>query len=198
MSNDNIFFDPGSLAACGKDVILGKTVRIRKPGRVEIGDHSIIDDFTYISCGLVVGRYSHIGANSTVIGGNGNVRIGDFVNIAPACRIICVSNDYSGGGLVGPAVPEEFAGVPIAGDIVIEDHVLLGVGTVILPGTHVPQGVSTGAMTLLGPNEVLKPWILYAGTPARALKPRESSAIIESARKVIQSERNSTRSCPRA
>ena len=57
---DNIFFDRKDLKKCGDNVIIGKTVRIRYPHLVEIGDNVIIDDFTYISTSLKISSYVHI------------------------------------------------------------------------------------------------------------------------------------------
>lgn len=178
MANENIFFDLACLAFLGDRAIIGKTVRIRKPDRCRIGARSIIDDFTYISCGIEVGAYTHIGANSVLIGGDARITIGHFVNIAPGCRLIAASNDFSGGGLVGPTIPAEFAAGSITEHISIGDHVLLGTNTVILPGTLVPEGVSTGALTLLTPKMKLEPWTLYAGSPARKIRTRASSDIL--------------------
>ena len=50
----------------------------------------------------------------------------------------------------GPTIPAEFAAASITADVSIGDHVLFGTNTVVLPGTQVPEGVSTGALTLLG------------------------------------------------
>lgn len=183
---ENIFFDPADLAALGKAAIVGVTVRIRKPGRVRIGDHSILDDFTYISCGLTVGRYTHIGANGVLIGGDAHITIGDFVNIAPGCRIIAASNDFSAGGLVGPTIPPEYASPSVIDNVTLGDHVLLGTNTVILPGTKVPEGVSTGALTLLTPKTRLEPWTLYAGNPARPIRKRDGSKILEAAQRLLK------------
>jgi len=188
-NDDNIFFDLRLLTRLGKGAIIGKTVRIRKPARVSIGDYSILDDFTYISCGLTVGDYTHIGASSTLIGGEAHITIGDFVNIAPGCRLVAATNDSVGGGLVGPAIPPEFASKSILDNITIADHALFGADTVVLPGTHVPEGVSTGAMTLLTPKLDLKPWTLYVGIPARPLKRRESREILEAANRLRASEK---------
>src|SRR6185436_9820976 len=116
-----------------------------------IGDHCIIDDFNYISSSLSTGDYCHIGANGVLTGGTAHVQLGHFVNIAPGCRLIGVSNDFSGGGLVGAAIPEEFAGLSVLGDITLADHVLLGTGTTILGPVTLPEGVSTGAMSLITP-----------------------------------------------
>ena len=185
----NIFLDLSSLAELGHLATVGTTVRIRKPDRVRIGDYSIVDDFTYVSCGLTVGRYTHIGAGGVLIGGTAHITIGDFVNIAPGCRIIAASNDFTGGGLVGPTIPEEFASPSIIADIRIGDHALFGTGTVILPGCQIPEGMSTGAMTLVTPNTRLEPWTLYAGIPAKPVRKRESKAILKAARGLLEKEK---------
>ena len=186
--NANIFFDLTELAALGPHAIIGKTVRIRKPQRVRVGADTIIDDFTYVSCGLTVGRYTHIGAGGVLIGGDAHITIGDFVNIAPGCRLVAASHDFVAGGLAGPTIPEEFAGPSITADIFVADHVLLGTGTVVLPGCHLPEGLATGAMTLITPDCDLKPWTLYVGAPARPLKPRASERILESARRLLAAQ----------
>jgi len=187
--SQNIFFDLSTLAELGKEVIIGKTVRIRKPARVRIGAHSIIDDFTYVSCGLTIGRYTHIGAGGILIGGNAHITIGNFANIAPGCRIVAASHDFVEGGLAGPTIPPEFTDDSITADITIGDHALFGTGTVILPGCQIPEGVATGAMTLITPKTKLEPWSLYAGIPARFIKKRQSKKILVSAAKLIAARR---------
>lgn len=188
MSAENLFFDLRALAALGERAIVGKTVRIRKPERCRIGAHSILDDFTYISCGITVGRYTHLGANGVLIGGDAHITIGDFVNIAPGCRLIAASNDFSAGGLVGPTIPPAFAAPAVTADIRIGDHVLLGTNTVILPGTEVPEGVATGALSLLTPSMKLEPWTLYAGCPARPLRARARLEILDAARRLLAAQ----------
>jgi acetyltransferase-like isoleucine patch superfamily enzyme len=185
-SPTNIFFDLDELAALGPQTIVGRTVRIRKPGRCRIGDHSIIDDFSYISCGITVGRFTHIGAQAVLIGGDAHITIGDFVNIAPGCRLVASSHDFSAGGLCGPTIPPEFATPSVSADIRVDDHVLLGTGTVILPGVHLPTGVATGALTLITPATNLEPWTLYAGTPARPLKSRRADDILAAAHRLLE------------
>ena len=68
-ANENLFFDPKNLKRLGKNVIIGKTVRIRYPELVEIGDNVIIDDFSYISTGLRIESYVHISSGAKIIGG---------------------------------------------------------------------------------------------------------------------------------
>jgi acetyltransferase-like isoleucine patch superfamily enzyme len=180
-SPTNIFFDLTKLAHLSTTAIVGKTVRIRKPDRVKIGAGSIMDDFTYVSCALVIGSYTHIGANGVIIGGDAQVEIGSFVNIAPGVRLIASSNDFGGGGLVGPTIPPEYVSESITDRIQIDDHVLLGTNVIILPGVHIPEGVSIGAGSLVTKKCKLEPWTLYAGNPLRKLKPRENSKMIAAA-----------------
>ncbi|MDO9543535.1 MAG: hypothetical protein Q7J98_14610, partial [Kiritimatiellia bacterium] len=185
-SPENIFGDLSEIAELGPHAIIGKTVRIRKPQKCRIGDYSIIDDFSYISCGVTVGRFTHIGAQTIIIGGTAHVTIGDFVNIAPGCRLVAASHDFAQGGLCGPAIPEEFCAPSVTVDIRIDDHVLLGTGTVILPGCHLPAGLATGAMTLITPSMKLKPWTIYTGVPARVLKPRSATGILAAAQRLLK------------
>lgn len=189
MNTDNLFFSLSELKDLGCGSIIGRTVRIRKPKLCSIGKNTIIDDFTYISCRITVGDYTHIGANGVLIGGDAHITIGHFVNIAPGCRLIAASNDFSGGGLAGPTIPPEFAAPSITSKITLGDHVLLGTNTVILPGVHVPEGVSTGAMTLLTANMELEPWTLYVGSPARPLRKRDSAQILATADRLRATEK---------
>lgn len=181
---ENLFFEKKDLKYCGENVIIGKTVRIRKPHLVSIGDNVIIDDFTYIPCGLDVGSYTHIGANNSFIGGAGFVKIGSFVNIAPSCQIVVGTNDYRGGGLVGPAIPCDFQGEAIVENIDIGDFALFACQTIILPGCKIPEGMATGALSLVK-KCVYKPWHLYAGIPCKEIGRRDGSEMIRQAKLLL-------------
>ena len=47
----------------------------------------------------------------------------------------------------------------------IADHVIIGAGSVILPGVDLAEGTSVGASSLV--NKSTRPWAIYYGTPAR-------------------------------
>ena len=90
----NLFFDEASLAHRGKNVIIGKTVRIRYPELVRLGDNVIIDDFTYISTALECDDYVHISAGAKLIGGRqATVRFGQFSTLAPNVVLAAGSDD---------------------------------------------------------------------------------------------------------
>ncbi len=181
---ENIFFDLKDLRHLGKNVIIGKTVRIRYPKEVLIGDNSIIDDFTYISTALELGNFTHIATGCAIIGGRkAKITIGDFVNIAPSCQIVAGSNDYKGGDLVGPAIPEGYCGKADIEDVTIDNHCLLGCQTVVLPGVNMPEGMATGAFSLVKKSEY-EGWAVYVGIPCKKLCDRERKDIISGSKKL--------------
>lgn len=173
----NIFFDRSQLKKCGENVIIGKTVRIRYPDLVEIGDNVIIDDFTYISTALQINSYAHISAGCKLIGGKeAIVRMGKFSTLAPNVVLAAGSDDYLG-GMATPLVGRKFkAGVSI-GEINLGCHCIIGANSTILPNVQVGEGACLGAQSLAKAN--LSAWGLYAGCPARKIKERDKEGILK-------------------
>ena len=176
MLKKNIFFDLTKLKSLGQNVIIGKTVRIRYPELVEIGDNVIIDDFTYISTALKLHQNVHISAGCKIIGGKGAfVEMHEFSTLAPNVILSAGSDDYIG-GIATPLVPMEFKGNAKIGKIILKKHCIVGAGSVVLPDVIFEEGACLGALSLA--NKSLSEYILYAGIPARQLKPRKRTEII--------------------
>lgn len=175
MSN-NIFFDTTKLKKCGANVIIGKTVRIRYPELVEIGDNVIIDDFTYISTGLKIEHNVHISAGCKLIGGrHALITIGEFSTLAPNVVLAAGSDDYIS-GIASPLVPIEFKGQVEIGHIQLGRHCIVGANSTVLPNVIMQDGAAIGAQSL-AKNKLLG-WTLYGGIPARALKARNRDDIL--------------------
>ena len=173
---ENIFFDLSRLRFCGKNVIIGKTVRIRYPELVSIGDNCIIDDFTYISTQLELEGNVHISAGCKLIGGpKCKVTMKEFSTLSPNVVIAAGSDDYIG-GIATPMVPEELKGDVEYGDVLIARHSIVGAGSVILPQVTFGEGAAVGALSLV--KHDLEPWSLYAGVPAVKLKERKKDQIL--------------------
>jgi acetyltransferase-like isoleucine patch superfamily enzyme len=183
---ENIFFDLNKLKHIGKNVIIGKTVRIRHPELVSIGDNSIIDDFTYISAELEIGKFCHVASNSVILGGGGKGKciFEDLTGCAPGTRIITSSDDYTG-SLGGPNIPEEFLEKSNHGLVHIKNYSILGANTVVMPNVTFEEGSVTNALTLV--RKSLEPWTIYSGNPARKIGPRDKDRMLETVRKFWKS-----------
>jgi galactoside O-acetyltransferase len=174
---ENIFFDIKDLKHCGKNVIIGKTVRIRYPDLVEIGDNCIIDDFTYISTSLKLYDNVHISSGCKIIGGRkATVVMHEFSTLAPNVVLSAGSDDYIG-GIATPLIPIEYKGNVEIGTIVLNKHCIVGAGSVVLPNITFFEGASVGALSLVNKN--LDSWLLYAGIPALKIKNRDEQKIKE-------------------
>lgn len=188
MADQNIFFDLRQLKRIGKNVIIGKTVRIRYPELVEIGDNVIIDDFTYISTALKIENYVHISAGAKIIGGKTcTVGFGSFSTLAPNVTLAAGSDDYMA-GLATPLVDAKFKGQPEYGDIKLGKHVIVGAGSVVLPGVNLQEGSSVGALSLV--NFDLEAWTLYAGIPAKAVRMRDKAKISKLEQDFLKNDRS--------
>lgn len=173
---ENIFFDIRKLKRCGKNVIIGKTVRIRYPELVEIGDNVIIDDFTYISTQLILHDNVHISSGTKIIGGrNALVEMKKYSTTAPNVVLSAGTDDYIG-GIATPMVPMEYKGDAVIGNIILNRHCIVGAGSVVLPNVTFQDGACLGALSLA--NRDLEPWKLYGGIPARYLKDRDKMKIL--------------------
>ena len=176
---DNLFFDRSQLKHCGKNVIIGKTVRIRKPEECIIGDNVIIDDFTYISCAIEIGNNCHIASNVSISGGEGKFTMGNYSTISNHSSIHCASSDYATISLDLPSVPrdEQFGGV--VSNIQVGSFVTIGAHSCLLPGCTIPDGFACGAYTLLPGHKVYEPQSLYVGIPAKFHSLRDDQAALE-------------------
>ncbi len=184
----NIFFDPSNLKKCGKNVIIGKTVRIRHPELVEIGDNVIIDDFTYISTALTIQSFVHIASGCKLIGGRSAlINFGSFSTLAPNVVLAAGSDDYLE-GLATPMVSPEYKGNFGIGIIEIGRHSILGANSVVLPNVKFNEGSALGALSLA--NSSLEAWALYAGIPAKKIKQRNKEEILRMEQRFLARHEN--------
>lgn len=172
----NIFFNITDLKKCGSNVIIGKTVRIRYPELVEIGDNVIIDDFTYISSSLKIASNVHISSGCKIIGGpNSHVEMDDFSTLSPNVVLAAGSDDYIG-GIATPMIDIKFKGNVDIGKIFINRHSIIGSNSTVLPNVYFNIGSAVGANSLV--NSDLDEWALYAGVPAKKIRMRDKLAIL--------------------
>lgn len=72
--------------------------------------------------------------------------------------------------MTNPTVPSEYTGVTHA-DVCLGKHVIVGCGSVILPGVTLEEGVAVGALSLV--HRRCEAFGIYAGNPAKRIKNRK-------------------------
>jgi acetyltransferase-like isoleucine patch superfamily enzyme len=163
--------------------IISPNIRVRHPGHFEVGEGSVIDDFSYFSTRVRVGACCHIASCCTVAGGEARLfQLGDFSSVSAGARIWCASDDFARGlvALAPPGVPDVREHV-IAGDVLFERYTAVGANAVVMPDNHVPEGTVIGALSFVPPRFAFRPWSVYAGAPIRLLRPRERDAVLRQA-----------------
>lgn len=140
--------------------------------RIAIGSRSRVDDFSILSAGaggVVIGANVHVAA-FCFLAGKAAIRLEDFSGLSSRVSVYSSTDDYSGAVLTNPTVPEEFTGVRSA-PVLIGRHVIVGSGSVLLPGTQMDEGAALGALSLAdGRYEAFG---IFAGIPARRLGDRQ-------------------------
>ncbi|MDZ4097101.1 MAG: acyltransferase [Methylophilaceae bacterium] len=159
-------------AAVGDSVQISDKASFYGANRITLGDHVRIDDFCVLAAGvsgIVIGNYVHIAVSSSLIGA-GKITLADFSGLSSRVSIYSSTDDYSGGTLTNPTVPSEYTGVTHA-DVYLGKHVIVGSGSVILPGVTLEEGVAVGALSLV--QKRCEAFGIYAGNPARRIKGRK-------------------------
>lgn len=159
-------------ASIGENVSLSNKASYYNCGNIRLGDNVRIDDFCVLSAGtggIDIGNHIHIAVFSSLIGA-GNIFLADYCNISSRVAIYSSNDDYSGSALTNPTVLPEFTNVHHA-DIKIGRHVIIGTGTIVLPGVTLEEGVAIGALSLVKSN--CQSFGIYAGVPAKRIGERK-------------------------
>jgi acetyltransferase-like isoleucine patch superfamily enzyme len=159
--------------------IVSPNVRIRHPDQFEIGQYSIVDDFCYFSTRVRIGLCSHVASGCSIAGGpDHQFVLGDFCSLSSGVKIWCVSDDYANDLIT--IIPDGAGPIKehlIVGDVTFGDCTAVGSNTVVMPGNHVPEGTSIGALSFVPPQFPFEPWAVYAGIPLRRVADRNRDAV---------------------
>lgn len=179
-------FDPGYYSSqelrglgfnrVGENVIIARNCTIIGLQNISIGDNVRIDGGVTLACNsgyLNIGSYVHIGTGC-YLGCSGGIALGNFAGLSQGVRLYSATDDYSGEGLTNPTVPKEFLKVRTE-PVVLGNHVIIGSGSIVLPGVCIGVGSSVGALSLVGKS--ISQWGVYAGCPLRKLKDRKMTLL---------------------
>jgi len=175
----------------GNGVIFGRSIVLRHPGRISIGDETAIDDGTLIDAagageeGITIGNRVIVSRNCVIQGKTGPVVIGDDSDIGVNTVLTSVSgidvgdhvlmaaNVYIGGGryhIEDRHVPILQQGVYSRGPIRIGSGSWIGAGAIVLDGVRIGNGCVIGAGAVVT-QDIPDFWIA-AGTPAKPFRHR--------------------------
>ncbi|MDH3688015.1 MAG: hypothetical protein OEU36_00840 [Gammaproteobacteria bacterium] len=160
--------------------IISENCRIRIPDQFTVGEYSIVDDFSYFSTQIEIGRFCHVAANCTISGGPDLLfKLGDYSGVSTGTRIFCATDDFIQD--IVNILPAEFGSVktPIQGDVIMERLTGIGANTVVMPGTYIPEGAVIGAQCFVPLNFEVKPWSVYAGNPLKLIMPRNKKKVLK-------------------
>jgi acetyltransferase-like isoleucine patch superfamily enzyme len=163
-------------AEVGQDVRISEFARFHGASRIRIGNHVRIDDFCVLSAGaggIRIGNHVHIAAYCSLIG-QGAISLADFCNLSSRVSLYSSNDDYSGNTLTNPTVPEHLKCVDHA-PVTLGRHVIVGSGSVILPGVTLEDGVAVGSLSLI--KRDCAAFCIYAGNPARRIKERSRALL---------------------
>lgn len=160
--------------------IISKNIRVRHLDLFEVEEDSIVDDFSYFSTRMVVGRGSHIASGCTIAGGRERTfRLGDYSGVASGCRILCASSNFVT-GLVTITPPgfglEEWE--TIEGDVTFENYTGVGANSIVMPSNTIPEGTVIGGLSFVPSGYPFEPWTVYVGVPVRKVKLRDRNAVM--------------------
>lgn len=163
-------------AAVGENVHISDRASFYNCPHISIGSNIRIDDFCVLSAGsggITIGDYVHIAVYSSLIG-SGVITLSNFCNISSRVAIYSSSDDYSGEAMTNPMVPELYTHV-LHADVFLGKHVIIGSGSVILPGVRIEEGAAVGALSLV--REHCRAFGVYAGAPAKFIKNRKKNLL---------------------
>ena len=162
-------------ANIGDNVLISKKCSFYGIQNISIGNNVRIDDFCILSGNIQIGDYVHIAAYVGLFAGHTGIEIDDFCGISSRTVLYAESDDYGGGYLTNPTVPEEYKHI-VCGKVVLAKHSLIGSGCTVLPGVNLGEGASVGSMSFI--NKSLPPWTVSFGIPCKVYTQRKKDLLV--------------------
>jgi acetyltransferase-like isoleucine patch superfamily enzyme len=183
---------PRLLGSCGRNVTFGSHIVLRHPHKISLGDNVVIDDHCVLdakgtdNAGIRIGNGVFIGRNTILSCKNGDIVLGDRVNIGFNSEIFSASRVSIGPDaliaayvyVIGGGHEFDDPARPVLDQGRISRGIDIGAGTWLGAGVKVLDGVTVGDHAILGTGAVVTqdvpPLAVAAGVPARVLRLRES------------------------
>ncbi|NOQ24382.1 MAG: acyltransferase [Bacteroidales bacterium] len=135
-------------AEIGKNTKIHPTVVFRQGERIKIGSNCLLNHNNVLQAGKKIGR----------------IIIGDYVQTGP--NVMMFAFNHSIDDIDTPSILQDY----YDGDIVIEDDVWIGAGSIILAGVTIKKGSVIAAGSIV--NKDIDAYSIYGGVPAKKIKSR--------------------------
>jgi acetyltransferase-like isoleucine patch superfamily enzyme len=185
------FSYPLLLGSVGRNVTFGQGVVLRHPGKIRIGDDVTVDDLVVLDAkgtknrGITIGSGVFLGRGTILSCKDGDIELGDQVNIGFHAEIFSGSTVTVGRyGLfaaytyvVGGGHEHARVDVPViqqprtSAGIAIGENVWLGTGAKVMDGVRLGRDVVIGAGAIV--TEDIPDSCVAVGIPARVVKRRD-------------------------
>jgi galactoside O-acetyltransferase len=171
-------------AKLGVGVLISRKASIHGAPNISLDDHARIDDFVVMTARrpMSIGKYVHVSC-LTFLHGYDEITLGDFVQIGSRVGLYTSTADFAGEIFTNPAIVEELSDKRLFGPLVLNDYVLVGTNSTILPNVVVGEGAAVCAHTLV--TESLAPWGMYYGGGAKLIRMRGKEAVLERGRQIL-------------
>lgn len=182
---------PRLLGACGRNVVFGQNVVLRHPHKIRVGDDVVIDDNCLldakgdVNAGITIGHGVFLGRNTILSCKNGDIELGDSVNIGFNCEVFSASRVTIGANalfaaycyVIGGDHDRSDASLPVSQQRRTSAGVSVGAGVWMGAGAKVMDGVSIGADAIIGAGAVVRGDVpdraIAVGIPARIVGTRD-------------------------
>jgi acetyltransferase-like isoleucine patch superfamily enzyme len=187
------FLYRGLFRRLGRGAVLGRSLALRHPRRITIGDGVMIDDLCVLdargsAAGLEIGAGALVSRETILCCKEGPISVGARVNFGWRCVVSSVGGVeigdaallaggcYVGGGRYhlgdrGRSIAEQ--GSYSRGPVVIGDRSWIGARAVVLDGVTIGEGAVVAAGAVV--TEDVAPFTIVGGVPARPIREREGN-----------------------
>ena len=182
---------PWLLGGIGRNVSFGQNVVLRHPHKIRIGDDVVVDDLVVLDAkgdhnlGISIGNGVFLGRGTILSCKDGDIELGDHVNMGFHCEIFSGSRVVVGRHglfaaytyLVGGGHEFERADTPVLEQgraslgITLDENVWLGTGAKVLDGVRIGKNVVVGANAVV--NADVPDGVIAGGVPARIIRRRD-------------------------
>lgn len=141
-------------------------IRSVRGNRPQFGENCWLAENATVVGDVVMGEHCTVWFNAVVRGDVNSIRIGKYSNVQDGAVIHCTYQ--KNGTYIGDYV--SIAHNAIVHGCTIEDHVLIGMGSIVMDGAVIGTGAIVAAGAIVTQNTKVPPGTIYAGNPAKYLK----------------------------